>query len=408
MTKMKRFVNLFTYLISMIFLMIVSIDGSWGSKNMVSEYWRIQMDLQGNQLPFILEHKKNQWWLHNQTERILLKTIENKSQRLKLEFPQYSNTLELIFTDLPATKVSGKWIKQALPSALEFSLQGELVNKAERFKESGKKFSSTKPLRLKMDFLDEGEKSQALGIFSYPSESKIYGSILTETGDYRYLEGIKIDDDHFLLVGFDGQFAFYIASQIDKTGAWSGTLFGGKKWVATFSAREDEKFQLSDPYSLTKLMPEQKRFHFKGTDLDGHEVDLSLLKRKSPNTIVQVMGSWCPNCLDESVFLQDWLKKQKPGDFEVIALAFEKSPDVATAKIRLNKWRKQLGITYPVVLAAHNLSEKKVTDILPEIEKHVSFPTLYFLGQNGEVKKIHTGFAGPATGEEFLKLKEHL
>jgi thiol-disulfide isomerase/thioredoxin len=396
--------------ILLILIMALCITSLWANKlggKMEAEYWRLNLSLQGQNLPFILEHKKNKWILHNQGERIVLATLKSDTHSVELEFPQYSNRIQLTFKGELLDQAEGIWLKQALPKAFEFPISGKQVKYPTRFEMEATKSASQGgpqkfPAKFKLDIQDGDEKSVAQLIAKRPTPGTLAGSILTETGDFRYLEGWWPTKNSWELVGFDGQFAYVLkGSYQEKDQTLMGELWGGAKWHITFQGKADQKFALTDPYSLTKLRPDQKRFHFKGIDLDGKLIDLSIMKRNKKRTLVQIMGSWCPNCLDESVYLRDWMKKHPKlaQDVEIIALAFEKSPDESTAKARLNKWRKHLEIPYSVVLATHNLTEKKVIEILPEIEKHVSFPTLYYLNEAGEVEKIHTGFSGPATGE---------
>jgi hypothetical protein len=37
----------------------------------------------------------------------------------------------------------------------------------------------------------------------------------------------------------------------------------------------------------------------------------------------------------------------------------------------------------------------------------IAFPTTIFIGKDGKVKKIHTGFTGPSTGIYYYQFKEH-
>jgi len=57
------------------------------------------------------------------------------------------------------------------------------------------------------------------------------------------------------------------------------------------------------------------------------------------------------------------------------------------------------------MLHAGYYNKSEATEILPFVDKVISYPTLFFLDQNNQVQKIHTGFNGPAT-EEFKDFKE--
>jgi hypothetical protein len=53
------------------------------------------------------------------------------------------------------------------------------------------------------------------------------------------------------------------------------------------------------------------------------------------------------------------------------------------------------------------IADKKiVAEKLPQLNTFLSFPTTIFIDKNGKVRKVHTGYNGPATGkyyQEFLK-----
>jgi len=40
------------------------------------------------------------------------------------------------------------------------------------------------------------------------------------------------------------------------------------------------------------------------------------------------------------------------------------------------------------------------------LNKVVSYPTTIFIDKKGKVRKIHTGFNGPATGDKYIAFKE--
>jgi hypothetical protein len=41
---------------------------------------------------------------------------------------------------------------------------------------------------------------------------------------------------------------------------------------------------------------------------------------------------------------------------------------------------------------------------LPMLERVYAFPTTIFIDRRGQVRKIHSGFSGPATGEHYAQL----
>ncbi|KAA6306013.1 hypothetical protein EZS27_042333, partial [termite gut metagenome] len=73
------------------------------------------------------------------------------------------------------------------------------------------------------------------------------------------------------------------------------------------------------------------------------------------------------------------------------------------AQTTTNRLKKKYDIDYEIVFAGQ-VGAQSVAAVLPEIENFSSYPTTIFIDKKGKVRKIHTGFSGPATGlfyEEF-------
>ena len=135
-------------------------------------------------------------------------------------------------------------------------------------------------------------------------------------------------------------------------------------------------------------------------------MDLALGEFKDKPKVIQLFGSWCPNCVDETHFFNDWIASnpELAPKISFIALAFENFESKAQAVKAVKKSKKKLSMNYPVILIDYN-RKIKPEDILP-IDKGRAFPTTLFLDKNNKIIKVHTGFSGPATGPFFEKFKE--
>ena len=115
------------------------------------------------------------------------------------------------------------------------------------------------------------------------------------------------------------------------------------------------------------------------------------------------MGTWCPNCLDESKYYSAFFKKNKNKELEIVALAFEYAKTKELAFNRIRRLQKRIGIEYPILLAQFGSENKvKAQEKLPMLNHVLSYPTTIFIDKKGIVRKIHTGFNGPATGEKYI------
>jgi len=64
-------------------------------------------------------------------------------------------------------------------------------------------------------------------------------------------------------------------------------------------------------------------------------------------------------------------------------------------------------VPYPILLAQYGTSNKKEANKkLPMLNRILSYPTTVFIDKKRNVRKIHTGFNGPATGEKYEVFKE--
>ena len=65
------------------------------------------------------------------------------------------------------------------------------------------------------------------------------------------------------------------------------------------------------------------------------------------------------------------------------------------------------GMEYPLLLGGTQ-DKKLAGERLPDLSKVASYPTTIFIGRDGKVRRIYSGFSGPATGEDYEALKTTL
>jgi thiol-disulfide isomerase/thioredoxin len=134
-------------------------------------------------------------------------------------------------------------------------------------------------------------------------------------------------------------------------------------------------------------------------DLDGKWVSLRDERYRDKVVIVQIMGSWCPNCMDETAFLSKYYKMHSTDGIEVVALAYEYTTEPARARKSLMKFRDRFDVRYPMLITGVTSADSLRTEkTLPELTSIKAFPTTIFVGRDGKVKHVHAGYSGPATG----------
>jgi thiol-disulfide isomerase/thioredoxin len=232
----------------------------------------------------------------------------------------------------------------------------------------------------------------------------ISGSVLTPTGDYRYMAGL-LEGDSLTMSTFDGVHALLFEGKIDN-GSISGNFYSSLSPSETWTAVKDEKVTLDAPVTTVKEGSDSK-LAFTYLDLEGKEVSLQSDRYKNKVVIIQLMGSWCPNCMDEMAFLSDYYSKNKSKGIEVIALAYELSTDKERSRKSLQRFQKQFNVEYPILNTGVTVGDKERTEkTLPQLSEIKVFPTSIILNKKGVINEINTSFYGPGTGEYYTAYKD--
>lgn len=232
------------------------------------------------------------------------------------------------------------------------------------------------------------------------------GTVLTPTGDYRYLTG-TVSADSLQLSTFDGSHAFLLTARIEKNNQLvNGYFYSGATSVEPWVAYKDAKAVLPDIAAM-QLKDGEEKLHFSFPDLDKKMVSVNDPKFKNKVVIIQIMGSWCPNCMDETAFLSDYYRHNKQKGIEVIGLAYEYSTDWNRSKASIRKFKDRFNVQYPILNTGVTVSDSLRTEkTLPELTQIKSFPSTIFLDKKGRVAKIVAGFEGPGTGAHYAEMKK--
>ncbi len=360
--------------------------------------WQIDLNIQGKNLPVIM-HINPAYngivtgELINGTEVIELNgTLTGKKFKLDIG-TSYSHLLGEILED---GQIKGTWTR-TLKSDFHVSFSGKKTQLQNLF-------STAETQKNLIDLSGKWKVSLSndrygLGVFKQIG-SHVYGSILTETGDFRYLDG-TIVNNKLTLIGFDGTFS-NIFELVVLNKSLQGMHYSGTKFQQKILAVRDDSFQLSDPNTLTNIKDGIEFLKLpKKVSLLGETIDFEADRYLGKVKVIQLFGSWCPNCMDETKFFVDWRKQHQIllNDVEFIALAWEVFQTEEQAKKALRKFKVKMQMDYPIILMDYK-STKSVLDTIP-FEKMVAFPTTLFLGKDNKIEKIHTGFSGQATGPYF-------
>ena len=378
--------------------------------------WRGVLAAQGQEIPFLFEVKteagKPVVYLINQglngEERLRCDDIKSAGDSTTIRLHAFDAAL-VVRAD-GANKLQGTWVKYDAKTPYRVPLTAtagaqELFPAAKSAEATGN-FGGT----WRASFGEGKESYPATGVFTQQG-SKLTGTFLTTTGDYRYLSG-QVSGQRMRVSTFDGSHAFLFTAQngpqepVDITKDYApNTLFGdfyaGKSGHETWTAVPDPQAKLPDADTLTYLKKGESRLNFKFPNVfEGGAISPTDPKYRGKVVVLQILGSWCPNCMDETNFLAPWYEKNKARGVEIIGLGYERSADYDVSAPKLRNMRERFKVGYDVAFAGVS-NKDSVARSLPQLAKFLAFPTTIFLDKKGNVRKIHTGFSGPGTGKYY-------
>ena len=360
------------------------------------------------ELPFVFEviyENENDFYIEiiNGEERIEVRDIifgrdnETGKDTLYANFPVFDSYIRAICEE---SIIEGEWVvNNRLSYSIPFlARQG----RNHRFTPLRKTPIMDISGKWEVEFEDEDGPFAAIGEF-VQNGNHLTGTFLTETGDYRFLEG-SVQANKVYLSTFDGAHAFLFEAKILEDSSMIGSFRSGKHYIATWEAKRNPNANLKDPYELTYLKDGYDQFDFAFKNPEGQLIQLTDEAYEGKAKIIQILGTWCPNCRDETNFLMAYLQENKHPDLAVISLAFERYRDEDKAMAALTKYKTHFGFDHEILLAGY-YSKDEASAALPMLNRIISYPTLLFLDRENQVQKIHTGFNGPATSkfESFKK-----
>ncbi len=229
--------------------------------------------------------------------------------------------------------------------------------------------------------------------------NRLTGVLLSPTGDSRALDG-NLVDGQLRLSGFTGPAPSLYHGTLAADGRLSGTVFGTRGEQA-FEAVRDATAALPDPYTLTRATGDGP-VSFTFPDASGTPVSLDDPRFRGKVVAVQILGTWCPNCVDETRFLAPWHRSNRARGVEVVGISFEQEDDAQLAARTLPRYRAFYEVDYPLLFGG-GLDKASAGQRLPWLNEVVAYPTLVLLDRRGRVREIYTGFSSPETGEPYAR-----
>lgn len=343
---------------------------------------------------------KTYWVIKNGAEKIKVDNFNYAGDSLLVQMPVFESQFRLL---KKGNQLEGSWIKN-----------GSVKNTILPFtaKPGNKRFGITSKAafnisgRWAVKFAGNKNGDMSVGEFVQKG-NMLTGTFLNATGDYRYLEG-TVKKDSMFLSAFDGGHAFLFTATIENNITISnGMFYSGATYKEAWSAVKDATAKVPAENVAMFVKPGEESLHFSFKNIEGKTVSISDEKFKNKVVIIQLMGSWCPNCMDETAFLSDYYNNNKQRGVEVIALSYEYSTDWERSTKSLKKFQQRYDVQYEILNTEVTVSDSLRTEkTLPEVTPIKFFPSSIILDKKGKIRKLDTGFNGPATGEHHLAYKK--
>jgi thiol-disulfide isomerase/thioredoxin len=357
----------------------------------------------GAEVPFNFEvnlvNGKDHIVIINGEERFKVDNVTQLGDSVFIKMPLFDSEFKLKIT---GADLKGTWIKHLgdKDAVMDFMAR---PNTPWRFLETNSTASVNITGLYSAVFIDGAKRIPTVGEFKQTA-NRLTGTFLSTTGDYRYLDGVVAGNKIFLST-FDGGHAFTFTGEVKGSKIINGKFYAGLSSVSNWEATKNPNAKLPDAYSLTGLKPGSKKIAFTFKDIYGQKVSLTDARFKNKVVIVQIMGSWCPNCMDETAYLIDYYKKYHSKGVEIVGLAYERTTDFAKSQKMLAQLKARFNVPYPLLITGYTNAAGEPAKSLPMVANFMGFPTTIIVDKHGDVAKVHTGFSGPGTGKYYDEFK---
>ena len=360
--------------------------------------YRATLELPGKKLvPFGLDVAQEETgkvlYVINGDERIRLDEVKATQDTLEARFPGYETTLNArvagdeLTGDVALVHADGQVLKLPFTAKL-----GETW----RFYPEALPNNADFEGRWDLTFTD-GTGRRTLGVATFDQKFEdVTGTVQLPADDQRYLAG-EAHDEELRLSRFDGGAVVLYEAKLDAKGALVGEAWSDRGGAQRFVATRNPDASIDAAALASQLRNPQAPFTFAFKDIDGQAVSSSDPRFKDKALLVTLAGSWCPNSHDEAQLLVQLDRKYRSRGLEIVSLMFEQHADFKRAADAVKRFRTAYGIGYPTLIAGE-ADKAKAAAVLPQLDAVLAYPTAIFIDRTGRVRKIHTGFAGPATG----------
>lgn len=358
-------------------------------------------DNHNSDMPFNFNHTYNKNGrqvieIVNAGERVVITEFSIKDDSIRMKFPVFQSEIsaqmlgnQLVGIYYPKGKSEGNGYK--------FTANNGITDRFYQYKEKAAvNISGRYEITENQGAADE---SKTLGEF-FQIGDLVTGSILTTSGDYRYLDG-KVSGRKFMVSAIDGAHTLLITADVSADGSLvNGKFVGSRKWKSEWTGIKNPKFALPKADELVTVSDPKIKFNFAFPDMEKKIVKLSDPRFNGKVVIIQAAGSWCPNCMDEVRYYKPIYDELHSKGLEIITLCFE-TKDYEKSRQRIIRFRDAIGAKF-VFLHAGEAGSKDRAAAFPMLQGPMAFPSTVFIDRQGVIRKVETGFSGPGTGQHYV------
>jgi thiol-disulfide isomerase/thioredoxin len=362
--------------------------------------WNATVNIEGTEIPFKIEFSGDgnavKGWFFNGDEKEFSTGGKFENGSLELNFDSYASTLKATVRN---GALDGEYVTRGKPLAIH----AVRANGKSEYKGKAPDISGL----WYLEGVTSGKHDeQAWNFYVQQHGAEATAAILRVDGDTGALAG-GYKDGKFVLSHFSGARASLVVVTPQPDGTLTVELRGQHHGGTITAVRPEQArakgLALPPDYNAhTGVTDPTKPFTFSFPDLDGKLVSNTDARFQGKVLLINITGSWCPNCHDEDAFLPTLYDKYHAKGLEIVALDFEE-PEQLANPVRLKTLVARDGIKYPVLLGGETKSAK---DKLPQALNWDSWPTTYFVGRDGLVRKVHAGFPSVGSGALYQQEKQ--
>src|SRR5579863_854429 len=248
-----------------------------------------------------------------------------------------------------------------------------------------------------------GKGEQAWRFIVQQNGGKAAATILRVDGDTGTISG-TYQNGKFVLSHFDGARAHLMQIALASDGTLDILQDANTKYTAyrPEAARAKGLPELIYPNLDTTVKDPKEPFHFSFPDLNGRTVSNTDARFQGKALVVEITGSWCPNCHDEAPFLAEMYRKYGGKGLEIVSLSFEEA-DQLKDPVRLRAFVKKYGMEFPVLVCG---DPDEASTKLTQLVNWNTWPATLFIDRKGQVRSIHSGFPSSGSGDLFIAAKD--